>query len=416
MSDSARKLSAVKVIGTKRFSQEEVFAATGLRLGMPVDDNDFKKASRRLADSGAFTDIVYSFSFSSAGTKLELHLTDAGPFVPARFEDFIWYSDEELQRALKSRIPLFNGELPLSGRLPEQVSDVLQALLIEKNVPGHVTYVRFPGPGGAIESIRYSVGDVQIRVQDVEFTGDNLAERSLLEEEAQKYSGRPYSRTDFTTFVENRLLPIYRAKGYLKAVFGPPHPKVVKLPQPSAGDESRDQTLVNVVAAVTPGEKYIVSAIEWSGNHEIPTATLQTMVHAKIGQPANSVRLTDDLAEVQTLYGSRGFVTASIKANAEFDDAKSIVTFRLEVKEDYIYHMGELQFRGLDNGLTAKLRAAWKLRPGDVYDAGYLKDYLAEANKLLPQAFDWGVDPHVTANVRDKTVDVDLQYTVKVPK
>ena len=78
--------------------------------------------------------------------------------------------------------------------------------------------------------------------------------------------------------------------------------------------------------------------------------------------------------------------------------------------------MGELEFRGIDNNLTARLRAAWKLRPGDVYDASYLKQFLPQARKLLPANLDWEVTPHVTALVRDKTVDVDLQYTAKAPR
>ena len=88
----------------------------------------------------------------------------------------------------------------------------------------------------------------------------------------------------------------------------------------------------------------------------------------------------------------------------------------LNVTEGYQYHMGDLEFRGLDNSLTAKLRNAWKLRPGDVYDATYLSEYLPAAHKLLPSGLDWDVSPHVTANTRDKTVDVDLIYSVKAPK
>ena len=36
--------------------------------------------------------------------------------------------------------------------------------------------------------------------------------------------------------------------------------------------------------------------------------------------------------------------------------------------------------------------------------------------KLLPATLDWDVASHVTANVRDKTVDVDIIYSVKAPK
>jgi outer membrane protein assembly factor BamA len=88
----------------------------------------------------------------------------------------------------------------------------------------------------------------------------------------------------------------------------------------------------------------------------------------------------------------------------------------INVKEGPVFHMGELEFRGLDNSLTAKLRDAWKLRPGDVYDATYLDQYLPLAQKLLPSGFDWKVSSHATANVRDKTVDVDLIYSVRATK
>ncbi len=78
--------------------------------------------------------------------------------------------------------------------------------------------------------------------------------------------------------------------------------------------------------------------------------------------------------------------------------------------------MGELEFRGIDNNLTAHLRAAWKLHPGDIYDASYLKEFLPQALKLLPANLDWVVDPHVTAIAQNRTVDVDLQYTAKAPQ
>jgi outer membrane protein assembly factor BamA len=139
------------------------------------------------------------------------------------------------------------------------------------------------------------------------------------------------------------------------------------------------------------------------------------MVHAELGQPADTVRLAADLQKVERLYGSHGFITASIKAKADFDDAAAEVAIRLEVNEDSVYHMGDLEFRGLDNSLTAKLRDIWKIRQGDVYDSTYLETYLPEAHKLLPSRLDWEVASHVTANLRDKTVDVDLIYSVKAP-
>jgi outer membrane protein assembly factor BamA len=416
MPASARQLIAIKVTGSKRFPEEAIAAATGLQMGAPVDDDEFKKAARRLGDTGVFTDIGYSFSYSTAGTKLELHVTDAGKFVPTHFEDFVWFSDAELLKRIKEHAPLFDGDMPMFGRMADEVSDVLQAMLVENSIPGHVEYRRMGKEDGPVESINYRVTDVLIEVRDIEFTGASEADIPALKAASEKMGDREYSRTRLNQLVQRQLLPVYHARGFLKAQFGEPQPKVVKSPAADNEDGPRNQTVVDVTFAVTPGIPYKLKSLDWSGNRELSTETLQKMVRAEVGQTADTVRIGDNLKDIQKLYGSRGYVAATIKPDAEFDDAAGMVVLHMDVKEGAVYHMGELEFRGLDNSLTAKLRAAWKIRSGEVYDATYLSEYLPEAQKLLPPSLDWEVASHVTANVRDKSVDVDLIYSVKAPK
>jgi len=416
MSAAARQLTAIKVTGSKKFPEADIAAATGLQIGTTVNDDDFKRAARNLGDTGAFADISYSYSYSSTGTKLEFQVTDAEKFVPVHFHDFVWFSDEELRRRIKEHVPLFEGEVPLAGRMADEVSDVLQAMLVENEVPGHVDYQRTGKADGPVESIDFKVSDVLIRIRNIKFTGAGDKELPALEEASHRLGDREYSRSRLDLFVQRQLLPVYYSHGYLQASFGEPQPEMVKEAGTEGEEGPRKQSIVDVTFAVTPGPQYKFQRVAWSGNHEFPAETLQKMVHAEPGQIANTVRLGDDLRAVQTLYGTRGFLKASITSEAQFDRAAGTVAIVLNVKEDYAYHMGELEFRGLDNSLTAKLRNIWKLRQGEVYDATYLNDYLPEAQKLLPRNLDWEVSPHVTANVRDKTVDVDLIYSVKAPK
>jgi outer membrane protein assembly factor BamA len=419
MPASTRHLIAIKVVGSKRFPEAAIAAATGLQIGAAVNDDDFKKAARRLGDMGVFTQIAYTFSYSSAGTKLELQVNDADKFIPAHFEDFVWFTDAQLKQRIQQHSPLFDGSLPLSGRLADDVSDVLQAMLVENSIPGHVEYQRAGKADGPIDSINYHVTDVLIQVRKIEFTGAADADIPALEAASEKLPDREYSRTSLNLLVQRQLLPVYYARGYLKAQFGEPQPKVVKEPGAENAeneDGPRNQTVVDVIFSVTPGQQYKLKSLEWSGNHEFPTETLQKMVRAEPGQPANTIRLGDNLKDIQKLYGSHGFVTTAIKADAQFDDAASMVVIHLIVTEGAVYHMGDLEFRGLDNSLTAKLRSVWKIRPGDVYDSTYLSEYLPAAQKLLPVNLDWEVSPHVTANGREKTVDVDLIYSAKAPK
>lgn len=413
-----RKLIEIKVTGSKRFTQEQIAAASGLQIGTIADDEVFRKAARQIGESGVFDAISYTFSYSSAGTKLTFQVTDAEKFAPAHFADFVWFPEKDLPQKIHERAPLFNGELPASGRLPDQVSDILQAMLVENGIPGRVEYLKNTDKSGKLNSYDYTVANIVIKIHAVDFPGASASEIPALQEAAEKLEGRDYYHALLQTFVERAVLPIYRQRGYLRATCAPPEPKVVKPSgaNASATDDRGQITWVDVSLAVSPGILYKLKTWDWSGNKNIPTDQLQPLIHAKAGEPANLVRLEEDLRAVQLLYGSRGYVTATIKADALYDNDASQVSFQLTVTEGALYHMGELEFRGIDNNLTARLRAAWKLRPGDIYDANYLKEFLPQARKLLPPTLDWEVVPHVTALASNRTVDVDLQYSAKAPQ
>src|SRR6266849_3277272 len=77
---SASILIEVKVKGTTRYTQGDVLAASALRIGVAASEDDFRKAAKELTDSGAFRDVAYSYSYSSAGTKLDLQLTASRSF------------------------------------------------------------------------------------------------------------------------------------------------------------------------------------------------------------------------------------------------------------------------------------------------------------------------------------------------
>src|SRR5437016_1018802 len=118
---SAFKLISIKITGTKRYKSEDVIAATGLELHQTVSEDDFRKAVRTLGVTGAFTDVLYSFQYSPEGTKLDLQVQDAEKFVPVRFDNLVWFSDQELLEQLHAQVPLFNGQLPVIGDLPDEV-------------------------------------------------------------------------------------------------------------------------------------------------------------------------------------------------------------------------------------------------------------------------------------------------------
>src|ERR1700688_1791994 len=184
------KLISVKATGSKRFSQADIAAASGLPVGTIAHEEDFRKAARQLGESGAFNSIAFTFSYSAAGTKLEFQVTDADKFVPAGFTDFVWFTDEELRRKVHQHIPLFSGDLPTTGRMADQVSDVLQALLVENSIPGYVEYQRKTDKSQHLQAIDYNVAGVSIRIRHLEFPGAGGAELASLQTSAEKLTDR----------------------------------------------------------------------------------------------------------------------------------------------------------------------------------------------------------------------------------
>ena len=402
---SAFKLVSIKTTGTKRYKSEDVVAASGLQLGQTVSEDDFKKAARVLGETGAFGDVLYSFQYSPYGTKLELQVQDAEKFVPARFDNLVWFSDQELLDQLHTQVPLFQGQLPVAGDLADQVSNALQGLVIARNVQGRVDYLRAAHEEGPIEAFVFSVTGPQIHIGDVAFAGVGESELSLLVAAAKKLKGADFSRSILRTQEDKNFLPIYLQRGYLKATFGDAQAKVVK--------DTPEETTVDVSFPVDPGRQYKLTAVILEGHKSFSAENLKPLIHAEIGEPANAVQLDTDIEAIKKLYGTRGFMAVSIQPDMEMDDANSTVKYVLQIQEGDVYSMGDLEIRGLDTHTTARLQDDWKLRGGDPYDSSYSKRFLTEADKEISLLGDWNVSVRESLNREEKTVDVTLRFDPK---
>ncbi len=403
-SPSASRLLSIKVTGSKRYTPDEIIAATGLQRGQPATEDDFKAVTQQLGESGAFGNVAYTFQFSSEGIKLELQVTDGDQFVPARFDNFVWLPDRELLQKLSASVPLFQGQLPVAGKLADQVSDALQTLAIELKLKGRADYLRSGPADGPIEAFDFTLTGQDIRIRQVEFPGAGPAELPALEAAAKQMSGQEYVRPILRIQAEKNFLPVYLERGYLKAALSDAQPKVVQ--------DGPDETVVDVAFPVAPGVQYQLSELQLSGSKVFPAEKLRESIRLRPGQLANAVQLNKDIETLRRLYGSRGYMATRIVATPETNDADSTAKYVLQFQEGGIYKMGDLDIRGLDSRTTERMVTAWKLMQGDIYDAEYPKKFTQEALSLL-SGDDWNIVVHETVEEKDKTVDVSLHFEHK---
>jgi outer membrane protein assembly factor BamA len=399
-----RKLVAINVTGTQNYKPAEILFAAGLEIGQTVDDADFKTAAQHLADTGAFSDISYSFRYSEKGTEVDYTLADASPLVPARFDNFVWLSDEELLARIHSQVPMFHGKLPLGGNLIDQVSDALQTILVEKNIPARADYLRSGAQDGPIDSIVYSVSGVHLRVRKVDFRGASDTERPLLETAAKTMQNSEYSRSILTVQAQKNLLPIYLERGYLKAEIGAPEAKV--------GETTEEQTLVDVTFPVSVGAQYKFEALDIAGNSAVPTNQIQQCIHLKPGDPVNAVELDRDMHAIRKLYTTHGYMAVDIRPSTQLNDANGTVHYTLQIAEGDQYKMGELDIQGLDKATNRKMFDLWKLLGGDSYDSSYASRFLNDRAVVdLIGNVRMKTETLESTNKRDLTVDVTIRFT-----
>ena len=399
---SAFKLIAVQVSGIQRYKADDVIRASGLRIGETVHDDDFKDAARKLGQTGAFTGVAYSFDYAPEGTKLTLKVKEAEHFAPAKFENFVWFSDQELFDKIHGLVPLFDGEMPITGPLPDDVSQALQAILDEKKIPAQIDYVRVAHEDGPTEAFDYSATGPRVVIANVAFTGAEMTELSALESSGKALRGTEYGRSKLLQQEDRIFLPVFLQCGYLKAHFGEAAAKI--------SQSEENEILVDVTFAVDPGPQYNLKTVILEGYKAIPLETLNHAIHLQLGQPADAVQLGRDADGIKALYGGRGYVDASVQATPELDNASHTVTYRLTIHEGDIFKMGELEILGVDARTKDRLQNNWTLMSGDTYNAAYTRRFVNQALKDVLTTGEWSPDIQETLDRKDKTVDVTLRF------
>jgi outer membrane protein assembly factor BamA len=398
------KLLSVRVTGAKHYANDRLIRASGLEIGHNASDQDFKDAVKRLGDTGLFTDVGYGYRYTAEGCDLELQVSENDKLVPILFDNFVWFSDDELISLLRSKVPLFDGKLPLRGELADQVADVLNAALAERKISGHAEYLESAEMNGPMDSYLYEIKFHPVVVRNSNFPGAGAAEEPALLLAAKGVSGQEYLRSSMRPHEKHDFLPVYLSRGYLKAQFSDSQAKIV---------EDGPRTVVDVLFPVAPGIQYRVSQFQWSGTTAFPASQLEGFVHLKAGEPANAIQLDDDLQAVQKLYGTKGYLMATVTPDASTDDIHASVAYELKVAEGNVFRMGDLQIDGISDEAAKKLAAQWQIKKGDVYDNSYLKRFFEVMYHDIGLNRSYSVVPKEKVNAEEKTVTVALHFVPK---
>ncbi len=409
------RIGKIEFEGLQRLSAEDTIETSGLKIGQSFDVAALDAAAQRLLDSGLFKNVAYQTHANRDQITITFQLEETkGGDSRVLFDNFIWFTDEELVAAVRRDVPSFTGTAPDVGNGTQAITRALQRLLQEHHLEGTVEYMASQdSPGSSIQEHVFNVTGISMPICTLHFPGAKIVSEAKLVERSEALRGNDYSRKFSSLFALSTLFPIYRELGQLRATFALPDAK----PESSAKCKSG----VDLTIPVAEGFVYIWDKADWTGIGALTAPELDTVLGMVTGKPANGLAFDKALMAVQKAYGRKGYLAVHLRNHPEFDDTAQKVVYKIDVREGPQYHMGKLVVKGLSDGATKALNQEWKLKPGDVFDEAYPLEFSQkQIGQILRSTFEerraqGKPAPHMKSDLKLNremlTVDVTYELT-----
>jgi outer membrane protein assembly factor BamA len=372
--EPSAKLAEVSATGSTHFTSEQIVAETGLKPGAMVTRADLQNGANTLSALGTFAKVGYRFSSGLAGVSVEYQVEDA-PLLPVAFDNFPWVSNDDLTGALKAAVPLFSGTAPANGKVLSDMDEALQRFLETKNIYVKVSHTPVFDPLTSAETLEFVSAGAQEDVKSIDFSDALANTNKAIQERLKDLIGKPYSLTALRLFEFEQIRPVYIDRGLLRVSFKEP---AIQAPPPNA---TVTVPTVVVHVQIDPGAQYSWGGATWTGNTALSGAELNALVPFKPGETANGTKIQALWLNVAEAYGHKGYLDATAKPAPEYNDQTHTVNYTVAVTEGPQYKMGNLVLGGLSLEGERRIRAAWTIAEGAVFDETFFNAFIDHGAK-----------------------------------
>jgi outer membrane protein assembly factor BamA len=290
-----RVLREISFTGAPGYSQAELLAFTGLKPGSTASQQQVEDAAQRLNDTGLFDEV--NFSGNDGGIVYTLKPAPATAMLPARFGNFVWWQDDEIERTLKARVALYRGNaVPTAGNLRESVSRALTAMLAGKGVADATVASRLASsrPNGPLDRIIFAIDSPPVLIHSLTLANASPGMRPKLDRIIHDVVGQQWDKDASFDNISSRVGDIYHDEGYLDiALANQEH----SAPATTAKDIELDLT-----ATLSEGAQYHVTRLDWAGSDLLSVADFKRQATIKVGDHDSPTALRESLKPLTDAY------------------------------------------------------------------------------------------------------------------
>ena len=352
-------------------AQADLESVAAFHAGEKVSIADIQKAAQRLMDTGFFADVTVDSSGPPTEPAIVFVLKPLPPagMLPVSFENFVWLTSDELRSVVHQAFPLFQNELPEDSNQLDTIATALEAALAAKGVAEpRVSHEQIqPTTARPVRGIGFRVCHPAVVIGTVTLAGV----APLATEEARleaKLRNAPFAEGDAADATENFLLQPYFDAGFLDAKLAGFDVKL--------GPAAADRVRVDVAAEVQHGEAYRVSAIQFAGTPLLSQSAFEEGAKLHAGDIASRAQLIATATSIDVAYHRQGYMDEYVDTGVVLDSATHAVSYALKAVPGEQYRLHSVEVQGLPPDAHAQFDIAWKMKPGELYDADYVRTFI----------------------------------------
>jgi len=365
-------LKAIRFQGAPQYTQQELLSAAGLKPDARVNFGEVKARAKELNDTGLFKEV----KFTSDNKVVVFTLTPSSQLFPMHLENVPITPGNELDATLHERFPLYRGLLPTSGTMLEGIRQTFEEMLLAKGVKATVKSVLTSGLGPQkLTAMNFTVVSPAVRIGRINLAGISptmQAKASLL---ASGQTGNSFDTENSAIGLRHVFEDFYQDQGYAAVRIDVAQADPLIVPDQSLG-QSVD---IPYTVTIKEGGVYKLGSIELPAGAPVARPDVEKVLSK---YPSGSGRPLDlFLGAVREVCHAIGYLDCLIVSQPSFNEATHIVNYSLEIAPGSQYRFVSVKFDGAPDAMAAKLRLAWKMAPGAVFDESYASNFAALAQR-----------------------------------
>jgi len=279
---------------------------------------------------------------------------------------------KELDAQFHERFPLYRGLLPASGSLLDGICKTLEEMLAVKGIKATVKAAPTSGLGPQkLTVMNFTVVSPAVHIGRIQLAGISSAMQAKASLLASGQTGNSFDTENTAAGLQHAFLDLYQDQGYAAVQVA-----VAQLDPPLVSDRSIE---IPYAVTIKEGGIYKLGTIGLPANALLARADVERML-AKY--PTGSGRPLDlFLQAARDACHAKGYLDCAIVPHPSFNEITRIVNYTLEITPGSQYRFASVKFDGAPDAMAAKLKLAWKMAPGDVFDESYLANFATQAQK-----------------------------------